>query len=920
MTPGRVTDDQKRALAGNPADPLALQRLGIRLCEAGDWAAALRLLLRAARLHGDIAVLNGQIQRMTALALNRALVHVNAGRMEDAAAILDPLAAVVVPQGDFARILGLVRLVQGADAEAERLHRMAGAPEGGLGVALAGIARHRADHDVIGTVVVPVYCMDDTIERALDSIAAAIRFLRNASGAPRAQVHICVVDDASTDDSAGRAMRWARRHPDHSVSVIMNNRNGGAGCARNLGAAAARGRYLWFLDADDWFLEPHLLLTATALDRAPEAGFARTAILFDRIDADVTPVWRTASENCYPGNLCVRRLCHDVIGGFPEEAPFHPATADDVAYSRALHSLFGGLKLTEKTVHYTMRDDNALARQRAEMTGGGHPKDRGPPDARFAAIEILTLRRLHALQAKRAELERDGWTGPPFRAWPEPEATSPDTATREVSLPPDRALETKRRSVALSPDDPLAWFGFGHAAHRSRHLPMALRAFRRAARLQADLAPALLNIATILFDEGSFDEAEAPLRAALVLRPEHANSLLLTGRICARLGRDAAAGIQLARAERLEPGRADIDAACAETRLRLGDATTALRHALRALAVEPALFEGLTAVAGALDRLHRSEEGLRAWDRAARLQPGQGSAFTGRSVGLLTRLWGPPPTPGPPAEPGRRLSSVRLGQLGRFGNQLLQYGALRLCAARAGLTLEVPDWPGRHLFDHDDPMPGSGPGSGLPRLTETEGEAAVTAVLRGEPAPEAIAKLADTDVAGYFCGDTTVLAPYRDAFRALFTPGRRLRPHADRVTTRLRAHGGTVVALHLRRGDFGWGRFWIAPEDWYVHWLESIWPLLDRPVLFIASDDPASLSRFARFRPLSATDLAEPIPGAEFFTDFHALCEADLVAVSNSSFSFVATMLNRKARAFHRPDPAARALVPYDPWSSPVLL
>jgi hypothetical protein len=61
--------------------------------------------------------------------------------------------------------------------------------------------------------------------------------------------------------------------------------------------------------------------------------------------------------------------------------------------------------------------------------------------------------------------------------------------------------------------------------------------------------------------------------------------------------------------------------------------------------------------------------------------------------------------------------------------------------------------------------------------------------------------------------------------------------------------------------------------------------------------------------------------------DWFALARCDVLAISNSTFSFSAAMLatagaeegSRCARAV-RPDPAAQALVPFDPWSAPPTL
>ena len=45
------------------------------------------------------------------------------------------------------------------------------------------------------------------------------------------------------------------------------------------------------------------------------------------------------------------------------------------------------------------------------------------------------------------------------------------------------------------------------------------------------------------------------------------------------------------------------------------------------------------------------------------------------------------------------------------------------------------------------------------------------------------------------------------------------------------------MAIHLRQGDFGYGRFWVASPSWYTAWLRTIWGniLTNRPVVYIAS-------------------------------------------------------------------------------------
>ncbi|MFA7388245.1 MAG: glycosyltransferase, partial [Thiohalobacteraceae bacterium] len=76
------------------------------------------------------------------------------------------------------------------------------------------------------------------------------------------------------------------------------------------------------------------------------------------------------------------------------------------------------------------------------------------------------------------------------------------------------------------------------------------------------------------------------------------------------------------------------------------------------------------------------------------------------------------------------------------------------------------------------------------------------------------------------------------------------------------------------------------------------------------------LADFADYRPVTARDLGVSVPGAEFYSDFHVLSQCDHVAISNSSFSFAACMLNEQGRSFMRPDLKVGRLVEFDPWNS----
>ncbi len=63
-------------------------------------------------------------------------------------------------------------------------------------------------------------------------------------------MEILLIDDASTDSSAYIAEQLAKE--DARVRVIRLVKNGGQGPARNRGIREAQGRYIAFIDSDDW--------------------------------------------------------------------------------------------------------------------------------------------------------------------------------------------------------------------------------------------------------------------------------------------------------------------------------------------------------------------------------------------------------------------------------------------------------------------------------------------------------------------------------------------------------------------------------------------------------------------------------------------------------------------------------------------
>jgi CDP-glycerol glycerophosphotransferase len=78
---------------------------------------------------------------------------------------------------------------------------------------------------------------------------------------------VIVVHNASTDRTGACIQRVVSEHP-HIFKVVENDRNEGLGEARNIGVRHASGKYVLFLDGDDWF-EPE---TYEVLSRLVDGG------------------------------------------------------------------------------------------------------------------------------------------------------------------------------------------------------------------------------------------------------------------------------------------------------------------------------------------------------------------------------------------------------------------------------------------------------------------------------------------------------------------------------------------------------------------------------------------------------------------------------------------------------------------------
>lgn len=89
------------------------------------------------------------------------------------------------------------------------------------------------------SIIVPVYNVEHYIKRCVDSLRG--QTLQN--------IEIILVDDGSKDNSGSLCDELAQQNP--RIHVI-HKQNAGQGLARNDGLNIAKGRYVLFIDSDDF--------------------------------------------------------------------------------------------------------------------------------------------------------------------------------------------------------------------------------------------------------------------------------------------------------------------------------------------------------------------------------------------------------------------------------------------------------------------------------------------------------------------------------------------------------------------------------------------------------------------------------------------------------------------------------------------
>ena len=174
--------------------------------------------------------------------------------------------------------------------------------------------------DLEVSVVIPTHGRAPFLRESLQSVAAQTR----------RPDEIIVVDDGSEPATRDRKAALAA---EYGCQFIASPERRGAAYARNIGAAAAKGNFLCFLDHDDMLLPSSTEKKLARLRSAPDAALCYGGYVYvnergEEVEKPVIP-YKEGDAFCQalahfeiflsPSCVMVSRICFEEVGGFDSD-------------------------------------------------------------------------------------------------------------------------------------------------------------------------------------------------------------------------------------------------------------------------------------------------------------------------------------------------------------------------------------------------------------------------------------------------------------------------------------------------------------------------------------------------------------------------------------------------------------------------
>ena len=142
------------------------------------------------------------------------------------------------------------------------------------------------------SVIIPVYNLENFIQPMLQSL--------KEQKLGDYKIEIIFVLNNCTDKSEEIIK-------ESGLGIILNCTEQGCGCARNVGMNYAAGKYIWFMDGDDWLLQDTAI--KDALDQAKDRDIFRVLFRSDRFHMGYfSMVWQYLMKRDFINEFRFRKI------------------------------------------------------------------------------------------------------------------------------------------------------------------------------------------------------------------------------------------------------------------------------------------------------------------------------------------------------------------------------------------------------------------------------------------------------------------------------------------------------------------------------------------------------------------------------------------------------------------------------------
>lgn len=136
--------------------------------------------------------------------------------------------------------------------------------------------------DVKVTIGVPVFNAEKYVVKCVESV-----FAQTLDG-----IELILVDDKGYDNSLSIIKDYISKHPKRDiVRIVEHNHNMGVGCSRNTIVREARGKYLFFLDSDDYISPNSINLLYNKAEETKAETVWGSTMKVDSFTGKQTPYW-----------------------------------------------------------------------------------------------------------------------------------------------------------------------------------------------------------------------------------------------------------------------------------------------------------------------------------------------------------------------------------------------------------------------------------------------------------------------------------------------------------------------------------------------------------------------------------------------------------------------------------------------------